>query len=229
MAQTQRGKAQDKRKTAKKTLPKTKANVAKWRKNKGRMDIEGVDTKTVKKSPTKKVAPIKRVSAKTATKQPSAFDLELSRWEAVKKNPASVKTSMTISRKDWNGIYKQQKKEHKGVKYTYTSDNKWVRINITKRTTTNSSSKIIAAERRKRAPIPGGDTATISKKTQSAQQHGKLSKTENAKNLIRADYAQHGKDTGVAMRAYTENRISYAKYQELAKAGMRIFNAKGKK
>lgn len=45
MAQTKRGKAADKRKTAKKVLAPTKANVAKWKKNPGRMDIKGVDTK----------------------------------------------------------------------------------------------------------------------------------------------------------------------------------------
>ena len=133
--QTKRGKAQDKRKTAKKVLKPTKKNAEIWRKNKNRMDIEGVDTKQKKKSVT--------------TKKP-----------------------------------------------------KTVRV------------------------VGGGSSATISKKTHYKQQHGKKSKTENALNRIRADYAKHGKDTGVAMRAYVENRISYARYQEYAKQGLRIFNKK---
>lgn len=74
--------------------------------------------------------------------------------------------------------------------------------------------------------VGGGTTAKISDKTHSAQKHGKISKTAAALNRIRADYAKHGKDTGVAMRAYTENRISYAKYQEYAKKGLGIFNKK---
>lgn len=45
--QTARGIAQDKRKTAKNTLPATETNVAKWEKAPGKMDIKGVDTKAI--------------------------------------------------------------------------------------------------------------------------------------------------------------------------------------
>lgn len=137
--QTARGKAQDKRKTAKRTLEPTKKNAEIWRKNKNRIDIEGVDTK---QKPKTKIKMPKKTKAKSVH------------------------------------------------------------------------------------AVGGGSTANISKKTQSIQQRGKISKTAAALNRIRADYAKHGKDTGVAMRAYTENRISYAKYQEYAKQGMRIFNKK---
>lgn len=47
--QTARGIAQDKRKTAKNTLPATELNVTKWKRAPGKMDIKGVDTKTIKK------------------------------------------------------------------------------------------------------------------------------------------------------------------------------------
>jgi hypothetical protein len=47
--QTTRGKKQDRRKTAKNVLPATKVNVAKWKKNPGRIDIQGVDTKRTTK------------------------------------------------------------------------------------------------------------------------------------------------------------------------------------
>ena len=43
--QTPRGKKLDDKITAKKTLSNTKANRAKWTKNKARMDIAGKDTK----------------------------------------------------------------------------------------------------------------------------------------------------------------------------------------
>ena len=133
--QTARGKAQDKRKTAKVTLKPTKKNAEIWRKHKNRMDIEGVDTKQ--------------------------------------------KSKATSPKKSTN------KTKH---------------------------------------AVGGGSAVKISKKTHAIQTGGGNSKTEKALNLIRADYAKHGKDTGTAMRAYVENRISYAKYQEYAKQGMKIFN-----
>lgn len=47
--QTERGKVQDRKITAKKTLPKTKENLEKWRKHPNQMDIEGIDTTIAKK------------------------------------------------------------------------------------------------------------------------------------------------------------------------------------
>lgn len=49
--QTARGIAQDKRKTAKNTLPATKANIAKWEKAPRRIDIIGKDTRISKYKP----------------------------------------------------------------------------------------------------------------------------------------------------------------------------------
>jgi hypothetical protein len=50
------------------------------------------------------------------------------------------------------------------------------------------------------------------------------SKTENALQLIKYDFAKNGKDTGIASRNYIENRVSYAKFQKYAKIGLAIFN-----
>lgn len=50
-------------------------------------------------------------------------------------------------------------------------------------------------------------------------------KRKDALNLIRAEYAKHGKATPASMRMYVESRISYAAYNEAAKAGMKIFAA----
>lgn len=54
-----------------------------------------------------------------------------------------------------------------------------------------------------------------------------IGKLEKARNIIRADYANHGQDTGDAMRAYVENRISHDTYKELAASGIKIFNSGG--
>ena len=53
-----------------------------------------------------------------------------SRWERVKKNPSSVKESITISRYDWGKIHKFDKNTYNGKKYTYTHYNKWIIVKI---------------------------------------------------------------------------------------------------
>lgn len=50
------------------------------------------------------------------------------------------------------------------------------------------------------------------------------SKTETALQMIKYDFAKNGKDTGIAGNNYIDNRISYSKFLEYAKAGLAIFN-----
>ena len=42
---------------------------------------------------------------------------------------------------------------------------------------------------------------------------------------IRAEYAQNGKCTDIAMRLYAENRIGYAAFTNAAKRGLEIYAA----
>lgn len=48
-------------------------------------------------------------------------------------------------------------------------------------------------------------------------------KRKDALNLIKAEFAKHGKETQLSTRTYIENRISYGAYMDARRAGMRIF------
>ena len=45
---------------------------------------------------------------------------------------------------------------------------------------------------------------------------------KTALDIIRFEYAKHGRPTQKAMRAYTESRISYGAFMEAKRAGMWI-------
>ena len=49
-------------------------------------------------------------------------------------------------------------------------------------------------------------------------------KRNTALNIIRAEFAEHGKATQASTRVYVENRIGFAAYTDASLAGMRIFN-----
>ena len=51
-----------------------------------------------------------------------------------------------------------------------------------------------------------------------------MSKRQTALEVIRIEYAKHGKETQKSMRAYTENRIGWAARAEAVKKGLRVFN-----
>lgn len=53
-----------------------------------------------------------------------------------------------------------------------------------------------------------------------------MTKTQIALEYIRLDYAENGKDTGIAMRHYCSNKISFKSYQEAAKKGLEQFKQK---
>ena len=46
---------------------------------------------------------------------------------------------------------------------------------------------------------------------------------KTALDIIRAEYAKHGKTTQKAMRAYAKSRISYGVFMEARRAGMRMY------
>lgn len=52
----------------------------------------------------------------------------------------------------------------------------------------------------------------------------KDSPTKIALEMIKYDFAKNGKDTGIAMDYYTNHRISYAKFKEMANEGLKVFN-----
>jgi hypothetical protein len=53
-----------------------------------------------------------------------------------------------------------------------------------------------------------------------------MSKRKDALNRIRYEFSAYGKSTQIALRAMIENRISYEKFQEMAREGMKIFKSK---
>lgn len=55
-----------------------------------------------------------------------------------------------------------------------------------------------------------------------------MSKREIALTTIRVEVAREGRMTQAAMRAYVENRISRAAFDEACRKGMRQFEAGGK-
>lgn len=48
-------------------------------------------------------------------------------------------------------------------------------------------------------------------------------KRKDALNLIKAEFAKHGKETRPSTRTYIENRISYGAYVGARRVGMQIF------
>jgi len=53
-----------------------------------------------------------------------------------------------------------------------------------------------------------------------------MTKRELALEVIRIEWAKYGKDTRESMRAYVENRISYAARNEAASKGLKIYKMK---
>lgn len=51
-----------------------------------------------------------------------------------------------------------------------------------------------------------------------------MSKRETALEVIRIEYATHGKETQKSMEAYVENRIGWDARTKAVKRGLKIFN-----
>ena len=52
-----------------------------------------------------------------------------------------------------------------------------------------------------------------------------MNKRKIALEVIRIEYAKHGKETAISMRAYTDNRISWDARNVAVKAGLKIYRA----
>lgn len=52
-----------------------------------------------------------------------------------------------------------------------------------------------------------------------------MNKRETALEVIRIEYAKHGKETAISMRAYTDNRISWDARNVAVRTGLKIYRA----
>lgn len=55
-----------------------------------------------------------------------------------------------------------------------------------------------------------------------------MSKRQTALEIIRIEYATHGKETQKSMRAYVENRIGWDARTTAMKRGVKIYEARNK-
>ena len=52
-----------------------------------------------------------------------------------------------------------------------------------------------------------------------------MNKRETALEIIRIEYAKHGKETTASMRAYVENRVGWEARNNAMMAGLKIYRA----